>query len=513
MDTRQVTIPHDYFFKMAIRDYYSWKSALYREFIQNSVDAGATIIEFDFDESVLTIRDNGSGIDDIENVLLTLGGTKKEGDSVGGLGKAKEILYFSWPEWMISSKGVTVTGSGPTYSIKKAKYRAGVTSKIRIGEHIQNPLVFIKDYLACSSLSIRGIEFYYNDEKIGASGIEYDEKIYTIDGLGDLYKVEGERSEHGRIMVQSKGLYMFSNYSVLDRLYVFNITQASYDCLTSNRDSFVSHWQDQFSKMVGKVAIDTESTNLKKETVIQVSALSRVSTTNVLKDIKSQVGEEAYDKLKEIAAADGKELQKLDFENLTGLLNDNFLITESLLDKATQRKIRSSLTSAKKVNGTKIFEQCLKWYKREFPEGFIIVTDQEITTDLAHCLYDIETLKITWLWKEIVDEVAEYADIEKNYGYGIIISEDDEKLAECRNGFILYNPIPYFEMEWEECIVDLILSAAEELTHYVGYPAHNETFKCKFVKILKGAIGGRIKTGDIYKQTKKVTRKHGVKKR
>lgn len=513
MAPKQVKIPHDYFYRMSIRDYYSWKSALFREFIQNSVDADSTTIEFKYDGEYLTIRDNGCGMDSetIENALLTLGGTKKDGDTVGGMGKAKEILYFSWPDWMISTKGLKVSGNGPMYSISKTAYREGVTSRIKIGDNIQAPLSFIKEYLVCSSLKGRGVEVYYNGEPVKESGLKYGKKIYTIDGLGDLYKVESSNFGNGRIMVQSRGLYMFSNYSVLDQFYVFNITQPSYDCLTSNRDSFVSQWQDKFSQMVGIVAIDTESTNLKKETVIQVQTLNRSNNVDPVQTVKETVGPEGYTKLQQLAEAHGMDVNNLNANDIIDLLNGSYLMTETIMDKSTREKIKIAMTSTKAVNKAKIFDECLAWYKRAFSEGFIIVSDEEITTDLIYYIYDINTLKMVWLWKETLDEIADKAGIKQDYGYGILIDEDMQTFAQCRDGYLLINPYAYNEMTWEECALDMILTASEELAHHVGYTYHNESFKNKYSEILKVALDDRVKIRSLLNTVKKVTKKHGIK--
>ena len=513
MGTKQVHIPHDYFLKMAIRDYYSWRSAIFREFIQNSVDAGARTIEFEYDGEYLTVRDNGSGMDmeTIEKALLTLGGTKKDGDSVGGIGKAKEILYFSWPDWMISSRGVKVTGSGPSYSTGQTKDRPGVVSRIRIEKNIQEPINYLREYLASSSLGRRGVKVYYNRERITGSGIEYGDKIYRIEGLGDLFKVQASGQGGSRIIVQSRGLFMFSNYSVLDKSYLFNITQPSYDCLTSNRDSFVSDWQDQFSKMVGKVAIDSESTNLKKETVIQVQALNRPGTADPVQEVIRSVGTKGFRKLQELAEANGKDLTGLKAQEILDLLDGDYLMTESIIDKGTQKKIRTVVSSPKAVNKTKLLDNCLAWYKKAFPEGFVIVSTEDITTGLARHMYDTETLKLAWLWKETVDEIAGKAGIKQDYGYGIIMDVEEQTLAQSRDGFLLINPFPYYDMGWEEAALDMILTASEELTHHLGYPVHNETFKNKYTGILKLALEDRTKIKSLLKTTRKVTKKHGVK--
>ncbi|MBL6995796.1 ATP-binding protein [Desulfobacula sp.] len=513
---KTVKIPHDYFFKMAVKDYYAWRSALFREFIQNSVDAGATEISFEFDGKYLSVTDNGCGmtLDVIEEALLTLGGSRKLEGSIGGIGKAKEILYFAWAQWEISTNGIWIVGHGPQYEIKRTDLHVGTMSKIQIDDKIEAPGRYIREYLKLSGLEKTGVTVLYNGEKVDCTGIDYGENIYTVDGLGDLHRVENESShfDGGKVIVQSHGLYMFTNYSVLDKCYVFNITMPSYDCLTSSRDSFVGEWQDSFSKMIGKVAIDTESTNLKKETIIHVNALNRTSKDfDPIKRIKDTVGDEGFVKLQELAKADGKALNDLSADDVLDLMDVNYLLTETVMDKATEKKIKTFMTSAKSVNKTKTFDACLAWYKKAFTEGFIIITDDDITTDLVHVMFDTETLKLAWLWKEIVDDIANRAGIAIDYGYGLIISEDGKIVAQSRDGFLLINPYPYFEMSWEDATLDIMLTAAEEIAHHLGYSFHNESFKCKYTDLIKVALGGRVNIKSLLNNIKKVTKKHGIK--
>ena len=518
MSMKQVQIPHDYFFKMAVRDYYAWRPALIREFIQNSVDADATLLSFDYDGDYLTVSDNGRGMNrsTIVNALLTLGGSEKKDNSIGGIGKAKEILYFSWPEWTINTKAYQICGSGPRYEIKKSDNTEGTISRIKIGNKLHGLEGHIREYIMLSNLSLRNVAVMYNGHPININGIKLGEKIYNIEGLGDLHETNVSDSYYGRIIIQAGGLYMFTNYSVLDRCYVFNITQPSYSCLTSNRDSFVGSWQDEFSMMVSKVAIDSESTKLKKETVIQVQALTRSNNdngndNNIMHEIKKNVDDSSYEKLETLAVASGKAINRLCYEDVVDLIGGSYLMTESILDRVTKNKIKTAMTSVKKVNRTKILDRCLAWYRKEFPEGFIIVTDEDITTDLAYLMYDRCTLQIAWLWKVIVDDVASRADVPIGYGYGLIIEEDGKIAAQCRDKFLLINPHPYYEMEWEDVALDMLLNASEELVHYIGYSVHNESFKCKYADFIKKALEGRVNIRNFLNSTKKVTKKNGVK--
>src|SRR3990167_5068098 len=105
-----VRIPSDHFLRRIKTDYADFQSAIIREFLQNSVDAGATRVDINIiaeGENVrLTVADDGGGctVETITDRLLTLGGTYKEEGAVGGFGVAKELLFFAWPEWHIYTR-------------------------------------------------------------------------------------------------------------------------------------------------------------------------------------------------------------------------------------------------------------------------------------------------------------------------------------------------------------------------------------------------------------------------
>ena len=111
-------------FKKSKLEYSNWMQAVFREAIQNSVDAGASLITIDYHQMDnkninLTFSDNGSGmsLDILLNVLLTMGGSKKDnGNAIGGFGYAKSILFFAHNEYTIKTKDIILKGEGGNYS-------------------------------------------------------------------------------------------------------------------------------------------------------------------------------------------------------------------------------------------------------------------------------------------------------------------------------------------------------------------------------------------------------------
>ena len=70
------------------RRLYTGKSTWMREYLQNSIDAGANEIEIVFRDSELCINDNGVGMDlnDIEKKAFSIGNPEINGNKIGELG-------------------------------------------------------------------------------------------------------------------------------------------------------------------------------------------------------------------------------------------------------------------------------------------------------------------------------------------------------------------------------------------------------------------------------------------
>jgi hypothetical protein len=332
-------------------------------------------------------------------------------------------------------------------------------------------------------------------------GIQYKEKIFTIDDLGDLYTVD-DLDLNGRVIVQAHGLYMFSVHSVLDKSYVFNISRPSYDCLTSNRDSFVGEWQDKFSRMVGSVAIDSESTFIRKESIIQVNSLKHDFTDPVT----GELTENELETAKNFAKLLGKTVDELTPDDILDLMAKNFLVQESVINRTSEKQIQSVMQFVENIYYTKRFDECLTWYRNHYTEGFIIVTDMEINSHLTSLLFNQSTIKLSWLWKEIIDEIVQLSGIRKRYGYGLLMTNDLSKRAEYRNGYLSFNPMVYDEMTWEESVFDMIFSASEEITHMRGYECHNESFKNAYTALLSRALANRTYVTDLVKLKSKAVK-------
>ncbi len=136
MELQEVRVPKSSFRSERDTFYSDWTLAFWREFFQNSVDAGARNIaislstekargsfnlDADTDENVTRIvfDDDGKGMsaDVLRNVYFAIGESTKgtEAGSVGGFGRARLMTCFSQKRYSILTGDSFVMGDGPKY--------------------------------------------------------------------------------------------------------------------------------------------------------------------------------------------------------------------------------------------------------------------------------------------------------------------------------------------------------------------------------------------------------------
>jgi hypothetical protein len=254
-----VKCPSSYFKKMAMVDYSNWKNALAREFFQNSIDAGSKRIDVNFDNnnSLITIKDNGCGmsLDVILNKLLVLGASHKAEGSVGAFGKAKELLYFSWPSWSVETKGLLISGQGPEYTITKTSSKIkGVTSIIHVDEDsissIRDCFLWVAGHMDTKSkIFIDGCEIKPTHSK--------GQHVRTLD-FGKLYWNKSYKSSY--LSYKINGIWMFDSYlGDTKGSFTFDLEKSSLELLTSNRDDIQWKYRSTLQSLVNSMVTEKES--------------------------------------------------------------------------------------------------------------------------------------------------------------------------------------------------------------------------------------------------------------
>lgn len=130
-----VRIPKSFHVRERDRAYDDWTLSIWREYFQNSIDAGATRIDIGIYSAVpkgyegrdpdarsvtrLVFQDDGGGmsLDVLKNVYFALGETTKGGDddSVGGFGRARIMQNFGNVRYSIRTQDLLVEGDGSDF--------------------------------------------------------------------------------------------------------------------------------------------------------------------------------------------------------------------------------------------------------------------------------------------------------------------------------------------------------------------------------------------------------------
>lgn len=473
-EKRTVAIPADYFFRMASREYTNWPLALAREFIQNSVDAGATQIDITTEDGWLFVSDNGSGMTAqiLTDVLLTLGGSKKDGNATGGFGKAKELLFFSWPEWYIHSQDNFVSGEGSEYTITTTPYRSGTLVRCDLG--IANAARFtaaVGSYV-CNCIVNPSVSITLNGEDLTSSMVDPGTLTSrgVVEGLGEVFEQTGSQDLTSGVYVTINGLYMFYSSAANNSTFFIVLAGKSYDLLTANRDGFNSDTRPHFDKVIRKLATDNVSAKFQQSWQILLARPRR--------QVQSQVS----------MSARGSSQSESFTSTVSGLDSSPTQQYEQPEPEYIEGEMGQEQISAQLVDPlvTPQFSRVLKSYNNLFQEGWIFLSNEPFTKEEIDFFGKKSTQYHAIVWQAVVRHVAQANNLFLDFGLGFVKSPSTE--AAHFSGYILLNPNAYRDLPNNKMVLRMVTAAAEELTHLEGYPYHNETFKLRYTQMLETSL-------------------------
>lgn len=240
----KIEVPQDYFSRIAAKEYSDDAGmAVIREFAQNSADAGAKVVTFSFLSDTLVVTDDGKGCSEatVRERILTPLGSQKDDDSVGGFGKAKELLYFANPSWVIRTRDVEVTGS----FLSVTEFRTGLEHVAGFHARVQLPPALLlaakrsaRHFLSCSERP--GVRWVLNGDTVHTV-IERSKRAAKDFGFAKAY-IDRE-SRDSMIYLRTGGLLTSMKYGYhgpeVGRV-VIEVTGKSFELLTPARDWFRS---------------------------------------------------------------------------------------------------------------------------------------------------------------------------------------------------------------------------------------------------------------------------------
>jgi hypothetical protein len=253
----QVTIGRD-FFKKAKNDYNDFEWAFVREFNQNGIDCRSTRIYWNIEltpngNTKVTIQNDGEVMseDILRNKLLSLGSSGKSfGESTGGFGKAKEILYFCHLSYSIETGDLVVAGEGGNYELVKhtgpfaaEKTVNGTNSSVILEGNVVLKIQTALQRFAAHTQWTGELYLQVEDDvtkHLVTRRVKGTYRTSLIYSDNEPYaKVYSTLNYPGTAVIRVNGTPMFVCNHTANRGIIVEITKNSNEVLTSNRDGLV----------------------------------------------------------------------------------------------------------------------------------------------------------------------------------------------------------------------------------------------------------------------------------
>jgi hypothetical protein len=291
-----VRIPTSHFVMSAKRQYSDIDSAIIRESIQNSVDAGSTRIEIETGDNFCRVRDNGCGMSSaiLESALLTMSGTHKSySGAIGGFGSAKEILLFQHARYEIKTLDNYVKGSVLEYELTKVDHfqmlqGTEITMYFHESYGYDQDIFLHKAKQFLSKCDIHNVHITINDEIIPPFVVE--NKVKDIGDWGHVY-CDSSEEENEHLYVRIKGVLMFQYWvgNNIKKKIVIDIVKPSVDILCANRDSFQYYAGEATQKLISEITVDKQSFGRLHNTISKFSGKSKAFINRILKPIMEEL--------------------------------------------------------------------------------------------------------------------------------------------------------------------------------------------------------------------------------
>lgn len=464
------------FFAKARNDYARYEWALAREFLQNSIDCGSKAIRVScFTENgvtVLVVENDGDPMtrEILVDKLLSLGSSGKDfkKGSVGGFGKAKELLYFCHESYRIESGEWLVEGRGAGYNITKVKSFRGTRSRLIMTENVTDRL--LAAFREFARFAQWGGTLTVNDEVLacdmrkGSPRREFE--------WGTVYT---NQSASHKLVTRVNGVPMFTDYTSYEGCVVIELKGESAKTLTSNRDSLVWNYRDEYAQFLASLTSD------------KAKAL-RTQTPSYVKFEGSRY-KHKKDTSKPASEADKQAFLDVVRKALAGVPGGEGAIAAAM-------SARSMSAGALEIQ--EVREEVQNVLMQEFivkNETEMVVPDCYLPASEQFGHY---SQRLARTWGNLLLELHKMLDLESTFAIGFVISADSiaqhEKSTEF--GTVYYvNPAEIVKQQSSESkslrrrwkLTDrgqLLATAIHEVVHGMGFSAHDESYAAMLTEVM-----------------------------
>jgi hypothetical protein len=468
-----VAIPSSFFLNEAKHEYYDYRTRLVQELLQNSLDAGATVIRLTFDALGYKCEDNGRGMtqDRMVNALLTMGGSVKEAGATGGFGAAKKLLLFAHASFAIHSNDTLVCGNGLSYRFHGCLARKGT----EIGAVWANAADF--DNMQWKATELLKKCNFSGHARVYVNGVLFTDYVaarhsHNVEGVGEVFANKNRTEGENSVLVLHNGLFMFDHYiSDLNRKVVVMVSGPSTTVFTQNRDGFKSEVRQKFAAFIAKITVDKKSVVKPKARKFIIEGMDTFvafisKTFTITPAIQAAINQVRMNPgsftATEIAQAVVAKIEA----------NAN----ASTQDKATAESIATFVKNGGANLQTDFHFDLADSSYRKVPGKYVPNTGKPKFTALAKT------------WKVAVRNVLQANGLDQNFVIGFTFRSEATATHQMRDGVSCYliNPesTEIDEGTKQEKTMKVLTTAVHEVVHSQGCGCHDEEFVGMFHKLL-----------------------------
>jgi hypothetical protein len=471
---RQVAIGPEFFAKSK-QDYSNYEWALVREFMQNSMDCDSNRIvvtcETVAGKTVLTVENDGDPMTEeiLVGKLLALGGSGKNfAGTVGGFGKAKELLYFCHERYVIFSGKWRVEGSGAGYDIvEMPESFHGTRSTVYMDEDVTNILIN-QFQLFCGLAQWSG--------KVILNGRELDCDLRKGSPRRELSfgTVYTNKTYSKMLVLRMGGIPMFSHWVGVDRCVVVELKGTSADVLTANRDGLKWSYRSELDNFIAELTTDKRR-----------ALKTRYTEYTHYEGDKLQNQKRAGISARELVAFTGGGAVEEEQEEGTPVS------AQEAREVAGQLFAPSPGAGTHRPGGTMVLERKeVRVAARQIQDDFVIRNNLGMKIPACYLPdrpeFGAYSLKMARIWGRLMLQLHELFDLESEFSIGFNFDEEEVAFFEQSSNYgkVYYiNPCQVvksstgprsLKKRFQLTDRDSILAAAvHEFTHGQGYSGHD----------------------------------------
>lgn len=247
-----VTISHEAIRKNVINNYSNIEEVLIRELLQNSLDAGANAVTFQFGKDWYTCFDDGAGMSK-EDFIKVFGEmretTKTESGKIGGFGAGRDALVYFPHQWEVRTRDYEVIGKGNTFEEPEDKPMTKGFIISAVDDYYKELDLSDALYKVMQHSYLPTTKVTNDGRHVGEGrwniGLPFKQLDFCTIYAYDILEYE---EELGMCYVRAGGLFMYSFRVGGPFVFYVELNVPSTEVMQENRQGFKWEYKDQIDK-------------------------------------------------------------------------------------------------------------------------------------------------------------------------------------------------------------------------------------------------------------------------